>query len=1161
MSSAPPRRREPPPVPLAGRPPDRAPAYARLAPARASSGLEGIASGLVAVALVLAGAAFGLTTGAHPLSATQGITTAAASGRVADQDGQPVAGAQIDLRHANTGAAYATASDEEGRFNFANLRPGGPYTLTVARIGLRTVSREGLFLSIGQRLRLEIELSSAALPLPELAVRVDMDPEFDEARMGTAKLVDREALERLPTITRDFTDFAKLAPLVAVDEDGASVAGSNIRFNSIQIDGALNQDVFGLSPTGVAGGQSRGRLIPLSAIEQLQILIAPYDVRQSGFTGGVLNAVTRTGTNDFQASAFTFFRNEALAGDALIGGVAREPGDLDNLYAGFDVSGPIARDRVHFFVAGEVERRARTPDGFTVGVDEPLRTQLDADSVARLSGLLAGYGAEAGEAGLYTLNNNLANLFARIDARIDDDNSLMLRYNMALAGDDPAPNRLPGDAYELSSNGTRRNSRNHSVVGQWLATLGPSLSNDLTINAQILRDRERPNAAFPRIEVTLEGGPDGSGYRRRVRAGSNFFGQDSDLAQDVLQISNALTLSLGNNHLTVGAGLDRFAIRRDYLPGGLGSYTFNSVKDIAANAPSEYTVNLPLSDDAATTRFVVNQLSAFVQDEVSVGEALNLRLGVRMDLPLRPGPPPDNPAVRSSFGVGTNQLPGGNPLFSPRAGFNLRLGANKEVQIRGGAGLFTGRPPFAWLANAYQNSGLTSAFLTCRRRNIGVPDPEIVPAFDPKSPTPTSCADGAGASSALPVITVFDPDFRFPQDFKTSLAVDQRLPAGFVLSLEGVYTKAVNQIGLQDLNIGPVVPLGDRTPENGFTDGFGYGIRETFADAGDGSEFVDPPPGSGPGEREPIFFPRRVDEAFGQVIKVGNRTANFAYALSVRLRKRFGAWLSAEAGYAYNRSADVRSLVSLDAVANFGFTAIEGDPNNPTRQPSLFDRPHKLLATAAARLPKKLGGGELSLVYVGQSGRPYSYVYADDINGDAYPGLGQAASLANDLIFVTDGVFDFPDANRSPVSGLLFEQLVLRERCLSGSRQRILHRNACRTPWSHQLDLRIRQEVAVGGAQVAFMIDVLNFVNLFNNSWGHVQTVNPVVQLLAVENRVEDDAEPNSVLPEADDPLGARYAGALRKSDTGGVAAAVPYVPRIGASQWQAQLGIEIRFR
>lgn len=1095
-----------------------------------------------------------------PQALAQGVTTAGVMGRVLGPEEEPVADARMELRRDETGVVYTTSTDAAGRFNFTNLRPGGPYTLTASRIGLQTISRGELTLSIGQRMTIDIRLSETAVPLPELSIRVQTDPEFDLSRMGPVTVVDQLSLERLPTISNDFTEFAQLSPLVTVDEGGVSVGGSNVRFNNIQIDGALNQDVFGLSPSGVAGGRARGRVIPLVAIEELQVLVAPYDVRQSGFTGGVLNAVTRSGTNDFKSSVFGFFRDEALVGDPLIGGVTRTPGEISNQFVGFEAGGPIMRDRIHFFAAGELESRQSPPDGFLVGVDDPVLTQLVPDSVARLSNILRSYGVDPGEAGSYTLENDLANLFTRFDLQIDETNSAMFRYNFAGAKDDPAPNRLPGDAYELSSNGTHIESRNHSFLAQWLSTLSPTLSNDLLVSTQFLRDRETPTSLFPRIEVDMSGEYEGTGFLRALRAGSNFFSSESSLDQNILQISNALTIATGKHNLTIGAAFERFSIRRSHLPGSLGTYRFKSLADLEANTPSQYDIRLPIGGNLPETRFAVNQFSAFVQEEARFGDILNVQLGVRVDVPTMPDAPTENSDVEQTFGLRTNQLPTGDPVFSPRIGFNLQAGESLKTQFRGGAGLFTGRPPFAWLAEAYQNTGLSSAFLTCRRRNIGVPDPEVVPIFNPNAAVPVACANGSGTASATPIVTVFDSDFRFPQNFKASLAVDQQLPGGLLLSLEGIYTKAIKHIYLRDVNIGSAIHPSDRTPENGYSDGYGFGDRASFGDGGRGNELIDPPPGAPPGEREPTFFPRRVNDAYGPVIQIGNRSENFAYALSARVRKRFEDWLAVDVGYAFNRSGDIQSLFSLDAASNFGFNAIEGDPNEPKRQPSLFDRPHKFVASITATLPDRLGGTRMSVLYIGQSGKPYSYVYSSDVNADSYPGTGQALDFANDLIYVPESLFDFP-GGRSPVSGFLFEQLVGQEPCLQQNRLRILSRNACRTPWSHQIDLRITQGFHVGRVNIDVMLDILNVLNLINQEWGQIHTVNPAVQLMRVDGRLEDDAEPGSVFPEVDDPLEARFVGPLARGENGSVRSILPYLPEIGSSQWQAQFGVRLRFK
>lgn len=1077
---------------------------------------------------------------AAPIAA-QGVTTAGIAGLITDASGLPVPDVAIEVRHEGTGAVSRAVSDASGRFRVANLRPGGPYTLTAARIGLQTARREQITLSIGQRLVIDIELQAEAVALPDIAIEVQSDPVFDPARMGAVTKIDQQTIERLPTISRDFTEFAQLSPLVKVDEEGISIAGSNLRFNNIQVDGALNQDVFGLSPTGVAGGQARGRVIPLGAIEELQVLVAPFDVRQSGFTGGVLNAVTRSGTNEWRGAGFGYYRDDFLVGDVVIGQETRDPGTLENFLGGFDLGGPIIRDRLHVFVAGEFERRRAPPDGFQVGLDDPLLTLVHPDSVARFREILAGYGADAGEAGSYTLSNDLANVFGRLDLQIDERNSAMVHYNYASANDDPAPNRLPGDAYELSSNGTRVQSLNHSVVGQWLSTFDDRISNDLLVNAQFLRDVEIPNSLYPRVEVELFSEVDGGIVRGRLRAGSNYLSPLSSLDQNILQVTDALTIGLGGHRVTVGAGYERFDVERLFFPGFLGSYRFDSLADLEANLASRYDVSLSLDGSTEPVRFAVNQFSAFLQDEITLGDALTLRAGVRVDVPTMSNAPAPNPDVESIYGIDTGDVPSGNPLFSPRFGFNLRLGDELATQIRGGAGLFTGRPPFAWLSNAYQNTGTSRGFLSCTNEIVLGELVQNTPAFS--AGTPMTCADGTGVEAAVPVVNAFDPDFEFPQDFKASLAIDQRLPWGVIAGVEGIYTRAVKQVLLQDVNIGPAVDPEDRIPENGYSLGYGFGNRESFGDGGIG--FGD----------EPAFHPRRVSDEYSQVIRATNASGNYAYAVSATLRKQWERRFAVEAGYSYNRSADIQSLVALDATTNFGFTAVEGDPNAPTRQPSLFDRPHKVLVNATARF-ERLGGTRISVLYVGQSGRPYSYTYLGDVNADGYPGDGQALDLANDLVYVPAEVFDFPGGG---VSGVLFRQLASREACLAESGLRILSRNACRLPWSHQVDLRVTQDVRLGAVDAQLVLDVLNVLNLINSDWGQVQTVNPAVQLIRVEGRVEDDAEFGET-PEVEDPLQGRYMGPVERSESGGFRAVRPWAPDIGPSQWQAQFGVRLSF-
>lgn len=1056
--------------------------------------------------------------------AGQGVTTGALRGRVTDPSGGAVSDAQVTLEHRPSGFLTRATTDRNGLYYLANVRPGDGYSLTVSRLGFTTVTRDDLGLRIGQVVVVDVVMPTEAISVSELEVTVRGDPIFDPSRIGITTRVDERTLESLPTLSRNFVDFVTLSPHVRSSETGISVAGSNVFFNNVQVDGALNQDVFGLSPNGVAGGRANGRIIPLDAIEQLEVLVSPYDVRQSGFTGGVLNAVTKSGTNELTGSAFAFFRDEALIGSLVAEGVPRRPDEFTDLYAGFTLGGPIAVDAAHFFVAGELERLRKPPDGFHVGLTDASRTGLHPDSVARFEQILRDRGADPGLASSYTLGNTIANAFARLDWMLSDRHKAVFRYSFASADDDVPANRLPGDAYEMSNASTTIETQSHSIVAQLFSTMSDHLSNELFANVQLSDDVERSLADYPRVEVRMAGALGGADQvARQLRAGTNLFG-DSKLEQSILEISDNLRYAAGPHQLLGGLSLRRFGIRRSFLPLSRGSYRFASLADFESNVPQSYDVTVPLREDAAVADFNVLELAGYLQDEWRLTERLSIRFGVRVDAPFIPDHPTDNPAIEEDFGVRTSDLPTGNLLISPRAGFNWRVSEAGGTQIRGGAGLFTGRPAFAWLANAFQNTGLDAVSVLCS----GAAAPE----FDPSAPPPIACADGSGPEMGERTVNVYESGFRFPQDFRTSLAVDQKLPFGFVGSLSWVYSKAIHQIALRDINGG--VNYSPLSIANGFTDGFGYVFRQAFG----------APTLQG-------FDPIRRSDRFGPVLEIGNGSENFAYGLSFELAKSSDR-LALRAGYSFTRSGDTQSLITLDANTNFGFNPIESHPNSPKRQPSLFDRPHKVVASVTARLLEHLGGTEITLLYIGQSGAPYSYVYQGDVNGDGFPGPGRATDLNNDLIYVPELISEFPGFIGSAI---IFQSLVDIEDCLRRNVVRILYRNACRTPWSNELDLRLSQTIRAGGARIQVVFDVLNVLNLLNTDWGLVRTVNPVVPVLRVDRASAND--PTAMDIEA---LRAFYSGPRTAAGDGSLRAGLPTVVSVPTSQWQAQLGARVTF-
>lgn len=1056
------------------------------------------------------------TGGAGSLSA-QSTSTAGLRGRIVDTGGAPVEAALVTLTHTGTGATSTVLSVSDGRYALRGRRPGGPYRVTVTHIGFQDFARGDIELLLGRFVDLEITLVAEAIDLGELVVRAEQDPEFSPGRIGIATLVTSRALRQLPTLTRNFVDFAALSPLSRVSEEGVSVAGGNYRFNTLNVDGALNQDVFGLSTNGVAGGRAGGRVIPLEAVEQFRLEVAPFDIRQSGFTGGALNAVTKSGANEFETSAFGFFRGSGLVGELVVDDVSTVP-ELSTARGGFTAGGPIRRDRAHFFVAGEWERVTEPPTGFHVGESDPFRLSLLPDSVARMRSLLEDYGADPGAASSFGLENRLANLFARFDWEMGERHDAMFRYSFSAADDDTAPNRLPGDAYELSSNGTAIRSRSHSAVFRLVSSLGNRLSNELSANVQFLRDDETPVSTFPQVEVTLEGLIGDLYVTRDVRAGAEFFAQENGLSQRIYQLSNDLSYDVGNHQLLFGASGTLFDFTRKFLPGALGSYEFNSLEDLALNRPVRYEVTIPNTGPGRTPTFAVRELALYAQDEWEAHKRITLRAGLRMDVPAFGGRPEPNPELHRELAIHQWELPDARMTWSARAGLNWR--PFDGTQLRIGTGLFTGRPAFAWLANAFRNNGLALTTLVCRD--------DAAPAFDPSGPAPTECTGGTGVGLSPPIVNYFDRDFRFPQDWRTMFALDQRLPGGVVLSASWISNIARRQIFVTNENLGP-------RSDAGFTPGFGFSGRHVWGQPVEGQEEV-------------LFAGGRISDLFGPVLRVGNRDGNYAYAATIEIRKNFGRALELRAGYSLTRSADLQDLLTIDVTSNYATTPINFDPNDPVSQRSRFDRPHKVVASARATLLPRLGGTVVSVLYSGQSGVPYSYVYDGDVNGDGFPGP-RASTLANDLVFIPGPASSFP---AGIATRILWQGIMEEEECLRRQRVRILARNTCETPWSNRLDLRVSQTLSARGLSADLTVDVLNVLNLLDPSRGLVQVANPAVQLFRARRY---DREPEVI-----EMLAVTYTGAIRRDrETGRPLGTRPFAPEVPTSQWRAQLGLRVR--
>jgi hypothetical protein len=1044
-------------------------------------------------------------------------------GVVTDTAGATVGDVRVSAVHRPTGFTATGVTDPEGRYFLPNLPAGGPYIVSAQALGYADRSMDGVHLQAGSVLRLDLELRTAAVALAPLEVHGRQDPRIDAARTGAATVVGREDVARHPTIERNVTELTKLAPMAVQTSDGFVIAGQNTRFNTFNIDNGLYQDLFGLSPDGVPGGLARARPLPLDAVEQFQVLVAPFDVRQSGFTGGLLNVVTRSGTNEWTGSAFGHYRDRNFIGALSADGTEGRPDHFRNALGGFTLGGPLARDRAHVLVAVELEQRTEPVSGLSLGRAPPLAIRVAPDSAARFAGILRDrFGIEPGSAGEVSLDNPRENVFARLDWMPGAGHRLMVRYNVAAARRDEGPWRAPVEAYEFGQQGSRRSSAAHGATVQLVSPLGQRVSNELLLNLQHQSDDVTPWSTDPVVEVDVLGSVDGQFVHRRLRAGGAYDAQSSTLRQRSAELRNSITAGLGSHTLTAGVSGELLGFRHRFVANPHGLYRFAGLDSLQANRPFyfERTLLAPAAGDG-TVRFGVTQLAAFVQDEWAPVQALTLRFGLRVEVPRITDRPDHNPDLESALGVSTSTLPATALQVSPRFSFNWQRPGTYTTQVRGGAGIFAGRPAYAWLANAFAGTGTRSSIVTCS----GARAPGLGNAA-------TACLGAPQPADLRPsAITVFNRDFRYPQDLRLAAGVDQVLPLGFTASADLIYARSLRQVFVRDVNLAD--PVADKRPATGYDNGFGFTDRATFGAA-----------------TPDMFRTLRTAGAFGQVLLLDERAENRSLAASIEL-ERASQTVAVRAGYTYTRSVDTQSLLYQDAARNYGATATAGHPNEPIASISDFDRPHKLLFAVSSRALPRLGGTELSLVYTGQSGAPYSYVYGADINGDGYPGPG-VAQLYNDLLYIpfSPGV----DMPASLGSAIAFNRLIEAQDCLRGMRGGILARNSCRAPMTHRLDLRAAYQFTVGGAVLRLSGDLLNALSLVGSRHGRVYTVAPLVPLI----------QPYRVAEYPPSNIGSLewwYGGATYRDSGGSVRSALPYTLDLAASRWQAQLGMEVRFQ
>jgi len=1030
-----------------------------------------------------------LATGA-PAVFAQGVTSAAVQGTVSRSGpAGPVEGAVVTVTNTQTGIRLQTSTRANGRYNLETVAPGGPYTIEARAIGFEASSRTGVLLTLGQRYTADFTLEARVVTLEELIVVSATDPIINEARTGPAQTVSDTAIQRLPLLGRNFTALLRTNPQVApVGGTGISIGGQNNRFNTIQIDGGVNNDLFGLAASGTPGGQAGAKPISLEALREFQVLVAPFDVRQGSFSGGLVNAITKSGTNEFHGSFFGYFQRPSLVGDDPTGA---EIATFGIEQFGGTVGGPLVRDKLHFFLSADVQSSHTPFSGFETS--EPSTGVSDATANRVANFIRTNLGFDPGGPEEPEISRPDKNFFGKLSWEVGPNSLLELSHNFVDGNDDnlgrASRTRNDRDGWQLSNSGFKFQSQTNSSRAKF-NTIRGSTNLEVLVAYQRIRDSRSPSNFVPLILT----GADVSGTY--IAAGGEKFSQANSLDQDNIEVTANVTVPVAQNHtVTFGTHNEFFKFRNVFFPGSLGVWTFASADSLEAGTPNRYERAIELRPDGPIAQFSVQQIGAYVQDQWTPIPELNLTLGLRVDAPYNDSPVRNDALASSPLAIETDNFPSGNALLSPRLGFNWDIEGTGRTSVRGGVGIFSGRPPYVWIANAYTNTGREQQTVIC----TGAAVPTFTVDIDN---LPSQCA-GTGGPPAPGIANVnyFDPDFKFQQALKVAVGVDRRLPWGVIATLDFLHTRGRNTMYLTDDNLVP-----------GASSGEGRQLYGAF----------NPTSGSA--------TPQRVSTAFRTVVRHENRSEDRSTLVTGQLQKRFSNGVEFNASYTYAKAEDLFTLTSSIATSNLNFTTLDGTLADRNLRTSGFDVPHRVTISGTVNLPFGFAG---SLIYNRRSGLPYAYTVNGDANADGFFG--------NDLFYVPVNEADASLADPARDWAAL-NSFIESEPCLREQRGQLMERNTCRNPSQNFLDLRLAKYIStLTGQQLELSADFFNFPNLINGDWGQFRQTSPFENLNLIR-QVGYDATAN------------RPVYALPLSGTTPVLPGLETVQN-GISRWRVQVG------
>jgi hypothetical protein len=1009
------------------------------------------------------------------LALSQGVTTSSMAGMVTDENNEPLIGANVVAVHQPSGTTYGTSSDIQGLFRIPGMRVGGPYIVRVTYAGYSSVELDNLFLRLGEVERRNFVLREDVTELESIVFT---------AQSGTAGLnsgastqISSENIQNLPSLDRGINDFVRLTPQSSAYGQGISIAGTNNRFNAIYIDGAVNNDVFGLADTGTNGGQTGISPFSLDIIDQLQVVISPYDVTLGGFAGGGINAVTRSGTNQFSGSVYRFIQNETFVGktnktltDRFDGERTRVDEFTKQSY-GISIGGPIIRDRLFFFMNAEIQDD-QEPRPFDINEYTSVAGRAQVADLDRLRNhLIDTYNYDPGTFGNTSRDLEGQKLFLKLDFNLNQDNKFTLRHQYT-NGESFGRNSGNRNTVNFSNNGVYFPTTTNSTAFEWNSIIGNQYSNNLILSyVRVRDDRGGLGDPFPYVFINDAG-------NGQIRFGTEEFSTANQLDQDIFSITNNFNIYRGNHTITLGTHNEFYSIYNLFIPQNFGTYRFASIDAFINNErPTSYVRAYSLVDNitgsgtAAAADFNAMQLGFYAQNEWKYSNRLTLTGGLRIDIPIITSNPEEDtylnntalPAMRQLYPIARDtragKTPDGQIMFSPRVGFTYNTLNDMSMVVRGGAGVFTSRIPFVWPGAMFNQNGLTQGSVNLNN----LPDSFRFISDVNNQPINPNFSVPSGD------ISLFTKDFKYPQVFRSNVATDFELPFGIQTTLEAIYTKTLNNIVYTNINSDPTVAF-----------------RWT-----------------GSPDNRPVYSRSSIDDTYSAVYLASNTSRGYGYNLSASFSKVFDFGLDAMLAYSYGDSKSLSEGTSSQNSSQWrGQVNVDGR-NFPSYGRSDFAAGHRLISAMSYRQNwsrDRNNSTTISLFMNAQQGLPFSYVIGGG-NGRNINNETGSTGRNRSLVFVPENasqinLVPYTVGGTTVSAAEQWERLnavIEDDSYLKSRRGKYAEKNGSFGPFTAIFDVSLRQDVGLNVAgqrhRMQFSFDIQNFANLLNPKWGVVYTI------------------------------------------------------------------------